>query len=275
MGWYVIVATIPIGIFGLAFRNQIEDRGPQPLPDRHHADRRWASSCCWPSAWGAGCATWRTWACATPSGSGSPRPSPWCPGVSRSGATITAALFLDMKREAAARFSFLLSIPAVVLSGLFGLVELARDNGGSSFGDARHRHGHRLHRRLRLDRLPAALPGPPLDAGLRGLPGRGGRAWSSPWPPRARSATRRSRGVRRAAPRSPRTRARGPPARAPGARRRTAGPGRTAARTSRHRCRASSSARSPDESMKPTAERSITRGSSPSGNGLGEDAGRR
>jgi undecaprenyl-diphosphatase len=42
-------------------------------------------------------------------------------------------LFRDMKREAAARFSFLLSIPAVVLSGLFGLVELVRDNGGTSF----------------------------------------------------------------------------------------------------------------------------------------------
>ena len=53
--------------------------------------------------------------------------------MSRSGATITAALFLDMEREAAARFSFLLSIPAVVLSGLFGLIELARDNGGTSF----------------------------------------------------------------------------------------------------------------------------------------------
>ena len=51
------------------------------------------------------------------------------PGVSRSGSTITAGLFLDMKREAAARFSFLLSIPAIVLSGLFGLTELLKDGG--------------------------------------------------------------------------------------------------------------------------------------------------
>ena len=46
------------------------------------------------------------------------------PGTSRSGATITAGLFLGLKREAAARFSFLLSVPAIVLSGLFGLVEI-------------------------------------------------------------------------------------------------------------------------------------------------------
>ena len=41
------------------------------------------------------------------------------PGVSRSGATITAGLFLGFDRPSAARFSFLLSVPAVVLSGLF------------------------------------------------------------------------------------------------------------------------------------------------------------
>lgn len=40
------------------------------------------------------------------------------PGSSRSGTTITAGLFLGMKRETAARFSFLLSIPAVAGSGL-------------------------------------------------------------------------------------------------------------------------------------------------------------
>jgi undecaprenyl-diphosphatase len=41
------------------------------------------------------------------------------PGVSRSGSTISAGLFLGMKREAAARFSFLLSLPAIVLAALF------------------------------------------------------------------------------------------------------------------------------------------------------------
>jgi undecaprenyl-diphosphatase len=46
------------------------------------------------------------------------------PGVSRSGSTLTAALFRDLKRDEAARFSFLLGIPAIALAGLKELVEL-------------------------------------------------------------------------------------------------------------------------------------------------------
>jgi len=49
------------------------------------------------------------------------------PGSSRSGTTITAGLFLNLNREAAARFSFLLSIPAVALSGLYQLYKMHRD----------------------------------------------------------------------------------------------------------------------------------------------------
>jgi undecaprenyl-diphosphatase len=44
------------------------------------------------------------------------------PGVSRSGGTITVALLLGLTREAAARFSFLLAIPAVLLSGFYMLL---------------------------------------------------------------------------------------------------------------------------------------------------------
>ena len=53
------------------------------------------------------------------------------PGVSRSGATLTAGLFLHLDRAAAARYSFLLSIPAVVLSGLFELRNIGGDDGAS------------------------------------------------------------------------------------------------------------------------------------------------
>jgi undecaprenyl-diphosphatase len=55
------------------------------------------------------------------------------PGVSRSGATITAGLFAGFDRESAARYSFLLSIPAVVLSGLFEARKIG-DPGGAGFG---------------------------------------------------------------------------------------------------------------------------------------------
>ncbi len=46
------------------------------------------------------------------------------PGVSRSGATLTAGLFLGMERETAARFSFLLGLPAITLAGLFEMHQL-------------------------------------------------------------------------------------------------------------------------------------------------------
>ena len=46
------------------------------------------------------------------------------PGVSRSGSTLTAALWLGFKREEAARFSFLLGLPAIALAGVKELWEL-------------------------------------------------------------------------------------------------------------------------------------------------------
>jgi undecaprenyl-diphosphatase len=54
------------------------------------------------------------------------------PGVSRSGSTLTAGMFLGLERAAAARYSFLLSVPAVVLSGLYQLQEI----GGGAVGPA-------------------------------------------------------------------------------------------------------------------------------------------
>lgn len=46
------------------------------------------------------------------------------PGVSRSGSTLTAGLFMGLERETAARFSFLLGIPAITLAGLVSLKDL-------------------------------------------------------------------------------------------------------------------------------------------------------
>jgi len=55
------------------------------------------------------------------------------PGISRSGATISAGLLLDFDRVAAARYSFLLSVPAVVLSGVFELRHVS-EGGGAPAG---------------------------------------------------------------------------------------------------------------------------------------------
>lgn len=57
------------------------------------------------------------------------------PGVSRSGSTMTAGLFSNLERATAARFSFLLGIPAIALSGLVELIEMF-DTGAASIGSA-------------------------------------------------------------------------------------------------------------------------------------------
>ena len=51
------------------------------------------------------------------------------PGVSRAGATMSAGLFLGLERAAAARYSFLLSIPAVILSGISELRHIGGEGG--------------------------------------------------------------------------------------------------------------------------------------------------
>ena len=123
MGWYIVIGTIPIAIFGLLFHNQIEDgardlyligsalivlgllllvaervaKHDRPLEKITTRD---------------GIAIGMAQALAL------------VPGVSRSGATLTAGLFLGFDRPSAARFSFLLSVPAVVLSGMFEFVSI-------------------------------------------------------------------------------------------------------------------------------------------------------
>ena len=120
MGWYLIVATIPIGILGLAFETQIEN-GARNLylvgtvlivfglvlgyADRVGTHERELGDISTRDGVAIGLA----------------QSLALIPGVSRSGATMSAGLLLGLDRTAAARFSFLLAIPAVVLSGLFQL----------------------------------------------------------------------------------------------------------------------------------------------------------
>lgn len=120
LGWYLILATIPISILGLAFKHQIE-HGARSLyiigttlivlgmvllrAEAIARRERDLETITRHDAIVVGCA----------------QALALVPGVSRSGATITAGLFLGFDRVSAARFSFLLSVPAVVLSGLFEL----------------------------------------------------------------------------------------------------------------------------------------------------------
>lgn len=116
MGWYLILATVPVSVFGLIFSDQIET-GARNLwviavtlialavvlfaAEQVGSRRREEEEINTTDAAVVGAA----------------QALALIPGTSRSGVTITAGLFRGLTREAAARFSFLLSIPAVVLSG--------------------------------------------------------------------------------------------------------------------------------------------------------------
>jgi undecaprenyl-diphosphatase len=120
IGWYLILGTIPIGIFGLIFKDPIEN-GARDLyvigsalivfgfvllaAERVSKRSRSLEEITARDGVFIGLA----------------QALALIPGVSRSGATISAGLFRDFDRVSAARFSFLLSVPAVVLSGLFEL----------------------------------------------------------------------------------------------------------------------------------------------------------
>jgi len=128
LGWYLIVATVPIGLFGLAFKDQIES-GARDL--RLIAGTLIVMGLVLLVAEKVGTRTRELEDLTTPHGVavGLAQSMALVPGVSRSGSTITAGLFLGYSREAAARFSFLLSVPAVVLSGLFQLKDVGAGDG--------------------------------------------------------------------------------------------------------------------------------------------------
>lgn len=120
LGWYIGLGTIPIAVLGVLFQNQIETTA---------RDLRLIAVTLialglvllWAERVGRRDRELRRLRLRDGMLIGLAQSAALIPGVSRSGATITAGMFLGFTREAAARFSFLLSIPAVVLSGLFEL----------------------------------------------------------------------------------------------------------------------------------------------------------
>src|SRR5687768_16579196 len=133
LGWYIVLGTVPIGVFGVLFKDQIET-GARDLyligialivlglvlavADHVSTRERQIEDVKTKDGFWVGMA----------------QALALIPGVSRSGATITAGLFLGLDRAAAARFSFLLSVPAVVLSGLFELSSIIEGEEGEHVG---------------------------------------------------------------------------------------------------------------------------------------------
>ena len=98
------------------------------------------------------------------------------PGASRSGVTILGGLLLGLKRDQAARFSFLLGVPAVLGSGVFQLQAAAGSHARPGLGRGRDGSVGGADQRIRGDRISAGLSSHPQHAAIRGLPGGGWRA---------------------------------------------------------------------------------------------------
>ncbi|MFC3502380.1 undecaprenyl-diphosphate phosphatase [Micromonospora krabiensis] len=120
MGWYVIVGTIPIGIFGFLFKDQIRTAG-RNLWLVATTLIVFAFVLAFAEYWGRQTRTLENFRMRDGVVMGFAQAMALIPGVSRSGGTLTAGLLLNLTRETAARYSFLLAIPAVVLSGVFSL----------------------------------------------------------------------------------------------------------------------------------------------------------
>ncbi|MEV7230644.1 MULTISPECIES: undecaprenyl-diphosphate phosphatase [Polymorphospora] len=128
MGWYVIVGSIPIGILGFLFKDQI--RGvARNLYVVAIVLIAFAFVLAFAEYWGRKHRTLEHFKMRDGVVMGFAQALALIPGVSRSGATLTAGLFLNLSREAAARYSFLLAIPAVVMSGVFSLPDVFDTSG--------------------------------------------------------------------------------------------------------------------------------------------------
>lgn len=126
MGWFIILGSIPIVVLGLVFQHQIETSlrslwivaftliffgillGAADIVGRKELP---LEKLTWPHALVFGLA----------------QAAALIPGVSRSGGTITAGLFMGFNRRAAARYSFLLAIPAVFGSGFYQLYKTIKE----------------------------------------------------------------------------------------------------------------------------------------------------
>lgn len=131
MGWMVIVGTIPVALLGVLLKDLIRENFRNLwitatvlilfslvfiLAERRGTKSRGYEELTMKDAIIMG--LWQSLAL--------------IPGVSRSGGTISGGLFLNLDREVATRFSFLLAIPAVLASGLFSLPDAFAPQAGQA-----------------------------------------------------------------------------------------------------------------------------------------------
>lgn len=124
--WLLVVASVPGALFGMLFEKRVETVFRSPLliagtlsvvglalflVDRYAKHKKNIDEICWKDALLIGCS----------------QALAIIPGVSRSGATITAGLALGLSREGAARFSFLLSTPIIFGAAALKIPHLMRE----------------------------------------------------------------------------------------------------------------------------------------------------
>jgi undecaprenyl-diphosphatase len=128
MAWLVIIGSIPIGVLGVLFEDQIQTAGRNlwliatnlivfglVLAAAEHYGRQQRPL--------------QQLTVTDGVVMGFAQAMALIPGVSRSGGTISAGLFLGLTRPAAVRYSFLLAIPAVVAAGLFQIPDVFATGG--------------------------------------------------------------------------------------------------------------------------------------------------
>lgn len=132
LGWYLILATISAGAVGMLFKDQIEQVFSSPSAAGGFllvtaalllSAEQWAKPTQHLEMLGWKHALWM----------GIGQALAVLPGVSRSGATISAGMGSGLRRPDAARFSFLMSVPIMLAAGLLGVLDLGAVQGLNSF----------------------------------------------------------------------------------------------------------------------------------------------
>ena len=122
LAWAVLLGTIPVGLAGLIFQGYISDNLRTPLVIASttiiFGVVLWIADCNKNLSRDEHSIGWKDVLII-----GVAQAIALVPGTSRSGITIAVAMMLGLKRQAAARFSFLLSIPVIVLAGGFEALE--------------------------------------------------------------------------------------------------------------------------------------------------------